>query len=67
MANLLRGRKNMANTCTQIIIKLVFAVEEPQSLTAATHQEEINKYITGIVKKEPSRVLAINGVPTISI
>jgi putative transposase len=55
--------KNMANTYTQIIIQLVFAVEERQSLIAAAHQEEVNKYITGIVQKKRSKMLAINGVP----
>src|SRR5262245_17435121 len=53
----------MPDTYSQIIIQLVFAVEARQSLIAATHQEEVNKYITGIVTKKRSKMLAINGVP----
>ena len=44
-------------------IQLVFAVEGRQSLIAPAHQEEVNKYITGIVKNKRSRMLAVNGMP----
>jgi REP element-mobilizing transposase RayT len=44
-------------------IQLVFAVEGRQSLIAPVHQEEVNKYITGIVRNKGSRMLAVNGIP----
>jgi putative transposase len=53
----------MANTYSQIIIQLVFAVEERQSLIAPGRQEEVNKYITGIVRKQECKMIAINGIP----
>ena len=53
----------MADTYSQIIIQLVFAVEGRQSLIAQPHQEEVNKYITGIVRNLGSKMLAVNGMP----
>jgi putative transposase len=53
----------MADTYSQIIIQLVFAVEERQSLIAPGRQEEVNKYITGIVRKQECKMIAINGIP----
>jgi len=53
----------MADTYTQIIIQLVFAVEGRQSLISPNYQEEVNKYITGIVTNKRSKMLAINGTP----
>ncbi|MGH9760914.1 MAG: IS200/IS605 family transposase [Blastocatellia bacterium] len=53
----------MPDTYSQIIIQLVFAVEARQSLISPKHQEEVNKYITGIVRNKRSKMLAINGVP----
>jgi putative transposase len=53
----------MPDTYSQIIIQLVFAVEGRQSLISTKHQEELNKYITGIVQNKRSKMLAINGVP----
>jgi len=50
----------MPDTYTQIIIQLVFAVEGRQSLIAPAHQEEVNKYITGIVKNRRSRMLGFS-------
>ena len=42
----------MPDTYTQIVNQFVFAVEGRQSLSASTHQEDVNKYITGIVRAE---------------
>ena len=39
----------MANTYTQIYIQVVFAVEGRQNLIAPEHNDELQKYITGIV------------------
>ena len=39
----------MANTYTQIYLHVVFAVEGRQNLIAPAHNNELQKYITGIV------------------
>lgn len=51
----------MANTYTQIYIQVVFAVEGRQSLIAPEHNDEVQKYITGIVSAQ--RLIAINNMP----
>ena len=53
----------MADTYSQIINQLVFAVEGRQSLIAQPHQEEVNKYITGVVRNLGSKMLAVGGMP----
>jgi hypothetical protein len=39
----------MANTYSQIYIQIVFAVERRQCLIGPAHQEELQKFMTGIV------------------
>ena len=39
----------MANTYTQIYIHVVFAVEGRQNLISSENNDELQKYITGIV------------------
>src|SRR6516225_9599770 len=58
-----KGARPMPDTYTQIIIQLVFAVEGRQSLIAPAHQEEVNKYITGVVTNKGSGMLAVSGMP----
>ena len=53
----------MANTCTQIYIQVVFAVEGRQSLIASEHNDELQKYITGIVSAQRRKLIAINNMP----
>jgi REP element-mobilizing transposase RayT len=53
----------MANTYTQIYIHLVFAVEGRQNLIAAEHNDELQKYITGIVAGKKQKLIAINNMP----
>jgi len=52
----------MANTFSQIYIQAVFAVSGRQSLTKPTFKEELYKYITGIVRNQGQKLIAINGV-----
>ena len=52
----------MPNTYSQIYIHLVFAVKHRDRLLPATHKEEIHKYITGICKKNATKLIAINSV-----
>ena len=53
----------MANTYTQIYLQIVFAVEGRQSLIASEHNEELQKYITGIVSGQRHKLIAINNMP----
>ncbi len=53
----------MANTYTQIYIQIVFAVEGRQNLLPPAHNDELQKYITGIVAGQNQKLLAINNMP----
>jgi REP element-mobilizing transposase RayT len=51
----------MAGTFSQIYIHVVFAVQGRNSLIKAEWEEELYKYITGIVSNKGQKMLAING------
>src|SRR5260370_39933498 len=53
----------MANTYTQIYIHVVFAVQGRQSLISREHNDELQKYITGIVSGQSQKLIAINNMP----
>lgn len=53
----------MANTFTQILIQIVFAVKGRQNLIAEKNREELQKYMTGIVTERGQRLLAIYCMP----
>ena len=53
----------MANTYTQIYIHVVFAVEGRQNLITPEHNDELQKYITGIVSGQKQKLIAINNMP----
>jgi len=53
----------MANTYTQIYIHVVFAVEDRQSLIKSEHNDELQKYITGMVSAQRQKLIAINNMP----
>jgi REP element-mobilizing transposase RayT len=53
----------VANTYTQIYIQIVFAVEGRQNLIRPRHNDELQKYITGIVSGQNQKLLAINNMP----
>jgi REP element-mobilizing transposase RayT len=52
----------MANTFSQIYIQTVFAVENRQSLITPDFKEDLYKYITGIVRNQGQKLIAINGM-----
>src|SRR5258706_16274524 len=52
----------MANTYSQIYIQAVFAVEGRLSLIRPEFKEDLYKYITGIVKNQSQKLIAINGM-----
>jgi len=51
----------MANTFTQIYIQAVFAVHNRDSIIRNNWEDELQKYITGIIQNEGHKMLAING------
>lgn len=53
----------MADTYTQIYIQVVFAVKGREALIHQSWEEELYKYITGIVQNKQQKMLAINGMP----
>jgi putative transposase len=53
----------MANTYTQIYIHIVFAVEGRQNLIKPKHNDELQKYITGIISGQKQKLIAINNMP----
>jgi REP element-mobilizing transposase RayT len=52
----------MANTYSQIYIQTVFAVDGRLSLIRPEFKEELYKYITGIVRNQRQKLIAINGM-----
>jgi putative transposase len=53
----------MPGTFSQIYIQVVFAVKGRDSLINKSWEEELYKYITGIVQNKEQKMLAINGTP----
>ena len=52
----------MANTYTQIHIQFVFAVKYRNGLIHSSFKEELYQYISGIIKDNNHKLLAINGM-----
>lgn len=52
-----------SSTFSQIYIQIVFAVKGRQSLILSKWEEDLYKYITGIVQNKEQKLLAINGMP----
>lgn len=52
-----------AGNFSQINIQLVFAVKKRDGLIAFSWENELYKFITGIVRNKGQKLLAINGMP----
>jgi putative transposase len=50
------------NTFSQIYIQTVFAVSNRQSLIKPEFKEDLYKYVSGIVRNQGQKLIAINGV-----
>lgn len=50
-------------TYTQIYIHVVFAVEGRQTLIQPANNDELQKFITGIVSSQKQKMIAINNMP----
>ncbi len=53
----------MADTYSQIHIQVVFAVKGRITLINQSWENELYKYITGIIKSKGQKLLPINGMP----
>lgn len=53
----------MSGTFTQIYIQVIFAVKGRESLIHASWEEELYKYISGVIKNKEQKLIAINGMP----
>ena len=53
----------MANTYTQLYFHIVFAVKGRANLISLKWEEELYKYITGIISNKNQKLIAINGMP----
>ena len=53
----------MANTYTQIFIHAVFAVQTRKMLINPAWETDLHQYISGIVRKNGHKLIAINGMP----
>ncbi len=53
----------MANTFSQIYIQIVFAVQNRKALIDYSWEEQLYKYITGIITNKGQKLIAINGMP----
>ena len=53
----------MANTYTQIHVQMIFVVKFREAMIKAEWEEELYKYITGIIQNHNHKVLIINGMP----
>lgn len=53
----------MAGTFSQIYIQIVFAVQNREAMISTSWEEELYKYITGIVTNKGQKMIAINGMP----
>ncbi len=52
----------MANTYSQIYIHIIFSVRARNNLIKKNFQEELHKYIAGIIKRRGQKLLAVNSV-----
>ena len=52
----------MANSYTQITIQYIFAVKGRKNFLLPKYNDELQKYITGIIQNRKSKLLSINNV-----
>lgn len=53
----------MANTYSQLYFHIVFAVKYRQNHISKSWQDELYKYITGIIINKNQKLMILNGVP----
>lgn len=53
----------MPGTFSQIYIQIVFAVKGRQNFLLPSFEQEVYKYMSGIIKGKAQKTLAVNGMP----
>jgi len=53
----------MSDTFSQLYIQIVFSVKNRRNLIHASWEDQLFKFITGIVKNKGQNLIAINGMP----
>ncbi len=53
----------MPDTFSQLYIQIVFAVKKRENLIAYEWEDELYKYISGIISNKGQKMLAVNGMP----
>jgi putative transposase len=53
----------MANTYSQVYLQYVFCVKGKQNLIPSKHNDELQKYITGVIQNRNQKLIAINNMP----
>lgn len=53
----------MADTYSQIYIQVVFSVQNRKALIHESWEDELYKYMTGIIQNKGQKLIAINGMP----
>ena len=53
----------MANTYSQVYLQLIFAVKGKYNIIPVKNNDELQKYITGIIQNRNQKLLAINNMP----
>ena len=53
----------MAGTFSQLYIQVVFAVKGRDNLIGKSFQEELHKYIAGIIREKEQKPIIVNGMP----
>ena len=53
----------MGNTYSQITIQIVFAVKYREAKILPSFEDDLFKYITGVIQNKGQKLLAINGMP----
>ncbi len=53
----------MSDTFSQIYIQIIFAVQGRKNLIHPDWEDELYKYITGIIQNKEQKLLVINGMP----
>ena len=53
----------MSGTFSQIYLQIVFSVKGRENMILSDFEEEVYKYIAGIISKNGQKSLAVNGMP----
>lgn len=53
----------MPNTYSQIYLQIVFAVQNRNALIDGIWEEQLYKYIAGIIQNKEQKMIAVNGMP----